>query len=573
MANYISLLAGQVFHKPVKVSAEPFKTDYKMTPEDAEMFRKIGIVQNDVSELYQQATLINFERHNFYREIDRSLTHPLMRAAVELYSDVAATYSQIHAATVWVTAESRHYENELNQMLDTIDIEEKIFDWTWNTAAYGDLFVKVVAIPGQGVVAVEDDIHPLDISRVDINGRLVGFYETPLTHGAYDKRLMPPWEYVHFRLLGAKKKRPAFGDPTYSEYRSTELYSPEVRRISTKYGTSILTNAVPVWKRLRMGEDCLMLARLSRGIVKYIYKVQVTGNNNEAIASLIDTYTQTLKRTRAMDIDTDSPNYEDRFLAMSALEDLIIPVWGNVDNLDVEKLGGDVDIKWITDIEELRNMLASALRVPLQLLGGYTSDLPGSLGTSALEKIDIRFARAARRLQRTMIEGIYRLCQIHLAYKAMSPDPQMFDVNMPETSTAEEEELRDALDKGVDVVDKLADLVLRTFGEEQVNKVNLFDLLNNKILKFQDLDSNEVLKSVNEQQLREAVDKRRKTKHAIYKKSSDLRSLLPVEASVRSLTENKASGVALNETWNKLYGEAHVKGEVYGSKGGKKNGK
>ena len=78
MANYLSLLAGQVFQKPVTVSAEPFKADYKMTPEDADMFKKIGVVQNDVNDLFQQATTINFETHNFYKEIDRSLHHPLM---------------------------------------------------------------------------------------------------------------------------------------------------------------------------------------------------------------------------------------------------------------------------------------------------------------------------------------------------------------------------------------------------------------------------------------------------------------------------------------------------------------
>lgn len=539
--------------------------------EFARSFRNHKVVRverlNALSDVYDITTERN---HNFPLGVGifvhNSLTHPLMRSAVGLFADVASTYSQIQGATVWVTSdENQLYESELNFMLDSIDIEEKIYDWTWNVAAYGDLFVRVVAVPGVGIVAVEDDDHPINLSRVDYNGRLVGFYESPQgAPGVYNKSLMPPWEFVHFRLLGAKKKRPSYNDPTYAEYRSIELMAPETRRVTTKYGTSILTDAVPVYKRLRMAEDCILLARLSRGIRKYIYKVAVNGNNNEAIANILDQYGSLLKRVRAMDVSDDSPNFEDRYQSMNALEDVIVPVWGEVGNLEKEELGGDVDIHWITDVTELRNLLASALKVPLQLLGGYTSDLPSSLGTSALERIDIRFARSARRVQRTMIEGIYRLCQIHLAFKGMSPDVRLFSVNMPETSSAEEEELKDALDKGVDIVDKLADLVIKVFGDEQINKISLFNLLNTKILKFNDLDVKSIMKDVNESELKKAVAVKQQVIQELYRKHGDLHAMLPTDTSVKRLLEGKGvPGIsALNESWHRLYKNAQVRETV-----------
>jgi hypothetical protein len=294
----------------------------------------------------------------------------------------------------------------------------------------------------------------------------------------------------------------------------------------------------------------------------------VNGNNNEAIANILDQYASLLKRVRAMDVSDDTPNFEDRYQAMTALEDVIVPVWGDVGNLEKEELGGDVDIHWITDVTELRNLLASALKVPLQLLGGYTSDLPSSLGTSALERIDIRFARSARRVQRTMIEGIYRLCQIHLAFKGMSPDVRLFSVNMPETSSAEEEELKDALDKGVDIVDKLADLVLKVFGEEQINKASLFNLLNTKILKFNDLDVKSIMKDVNESEMTKAVQKAVEVKKQIiqelYRKHGDLHAMLPTDTSVKRLLEGKGvPGIsALNESWHRLYKNANVRETV-----------
>jgi hypothetical protein len=39
-----------------------------------------------------------------------------------------------------------------------------------------------------------------------------------------------------------------------------------------------------------MAEDSLMLARLSKGVTRYIYKVMVDGTNLEAVSEIIDEY-------------------------------------------------------------------------------------------------------------------------------------------------------------------------------------------------------------------------------------------------------------------------------------------
>jgi hypothetical protein len=211
---------------------------------------------------------------------------------------------------------------------------------------------------------------------------------------------------------------------------------------------------------------------------------------------MIDDLQGELKRARALDINPTNPNYQDRFGSLSALEDIILPVWGDVNNLDIEKIGGEVDIRWIKDIDELRNQLACALRIPLQLLGGYQNEIPSSLGASSLERVDIRFARQARRLQRSLINGITRLVQIHLAYQGIDPDLNLFKIQMAETSSAEEEELKNALGTGIDVVDKLSDLAEKLLGVD-LDKKELFDYMNKKFLKLNDLDVESLIKKGN----------------------------------------------------------------------------
>ena len=138
--------------------------------------------------------------------------------------------------------------------------------------------------------------------------------------------------------------------------------------------------------------------------------------NAEAVANLVDQYQTEIKRARALNTDPNNPNYLDRFNAMASCEDLIFPVWGSSDNLTVETLGGETDIRWIADIDKLENHLITALKVPKQLLAGFSGEGGGGFeGGTALERMDIRFARQARRVQRTLINGITRMAQIHLA--------------------------------------------------------------------------------------------------------------------------------------------------------------
>jgi len=492
--NLIDLLRNKIRNKPHDISTKSAEQAVRSS-EGQEILRKFGVTAANIRDAVQRQTLVVYERSQIYQSLDRSLEHPLMSGACGMFADVATTKSQLHEATVWVTCENKEYQYQIDKLFDTINLEEVIYDWAWTIATFGDLFVKPDCQPGVGVVGCRDDEHPITISRIDYNGRLVGFYETPMGYNIADERkMLSPWDYVHFRLLGARKRRPIYTDPMYAEFRTISIMTPDARRLTSKYGTSILLDALPIYKRLKLAEDSVLMSRIGKGIMRYIYKVAVgaDGSNPESVASLIDEYVTELKRARAFDTDTGSANFQDRFGPLSALEDIILPVWGNVNNLEVEKIGGEADIRWIKDIDELRNQLACALKIPLQILGGYQNELPSNLGASSLERLDIRFARQSRRIQRALINGITRMIQIHLAYQGIDPDLSLFEVHMAEGSSAEEEELKNALDKGVDVATKLADLYEKMLGPD-VDKKAVLDYINKKFLKLSDIEIEDFL--------------------------------------------------------------------------------
>lgn len=463
-----------------------------LTPEDKTLLQRIGLTAGQVKRDLLKDIQIQYDRYSLYQQIERALEHPIVGAATELYANYCTVFSTMHNATVWITSESPTYQRELTKLLDRISIEEKIFDWAYTTGSYGDMFVKINGIPGEGVVGISDDDHPLSVSRVDHEGVLVGYYKTPMGASGDIQHLLAPWEYSHFRLLGGKKKRPQFGQQqTNSTYRSTHLLTGmDTKQVTTKYGTSLILNALPSYKRLRLAEDSLLLARLSRGLIRYIWKLKVNSGNMEAVGELVDQYSRVLREARALDTRDGSASFESRENPMSVIEDIFIPVWDNVGDLTFDKIGGEADIRWIRDIEDLRQQLAAALRTPLPLLGAYLKEATGPLGSDAIEKLDINFARMARKLQRAVRNGVKRICQIHLAYMNMDPDPQLFDVQMPEMSTAEEESLKASLKDGMETIDSFMNIVDRVVEDDdrKIDKIEVFQFLNEKFLKLEDFD-------------------------------------------------------------------------------------
>lgn len=810
------------------------------------------IIQLDVVEDVYDLTVEPYHNFALTAGVFVHNCHALMSAACVAFADCATIRSPLHGSTVWVTSDNKEYRYQLEKMLDVINIEEVIYDWAWTCAAFGDMFVEIFGEPGVGIVCVNDDNHPINVSRVDHNGRLVGFFQTPLGYATSDTRkLLAPWDQVHFRLLGAKKRRPLYQDQQYSEFRTISIMTPDARRLTSKYGTSILADALPVWKRLRLAEDSIMIARIMKSPQRFLFKVVIPDDNSnaEAVANLVDQYQAEIKRclvgdtkiallnntnptiremaenkekyigkyvysinpitkaiepdkivdvvktvvdatvmrvhldneeyvdctpdhrfmmrdgsfkeakdltrgyslmplymrinderrrkvfnpktgkfslvyklvsecidgktptdcvvhhenenkldddpsnlkivtkhdhmsihhlfkdkiitkhgtneawnkgltketdervakyaktvgevqrdlyalglkkvwnkgltkeedprmriisekvkesnpmgrpevranaskskmgnhnkprvlretricqcgcdgtfecksnseqtyihnhhrknkrnsldhnqkiafahskhehavvnhkvvrvevlpytidtydisteknhnfalscgifvhnSRALNLDSTAPNYLDRFNAMAGAEDLIFPVWGDANNLTVETLGGETDIRWIADVNKLEDQLITALKVPKQLLAGFSGEGGGGFeGGTALERMDIRFSRQARRVQRSIISGLTRMAQIHLAYQGMDPDLSLFQIHMAETSSAEEVELQDSLGKSVDATRAFYDMLVEMIGVD-LDKKTLVKYMNEKFWKLSDLD-------------------------------------------------------------------------------------
>jgi len=485
---------------PIDVPAEVAKTlmDPQKKKDAVRRLFQMGTTfsKEQLGKVVNETLATSYWRRTFYRECEQASSHAYVSGAMDLYVDTVCAPSAVNNKSVWVVSNDKKIENVANQFLEEICIEERIRDWAGQLAMYGDHFVEGIAREGIGIAFVDDNIHPADMERIDVNGRLEGFLRTGLysNQTQFTAEMEPPWKYVHMRLFGVTRKAlntalGIFGEPGRMFSLEKERLGDKRFRITTKYGISLLFPSIPIYKRLKLAEDSLLLARITRGMIWYLYKIKIAGGTMDQANEIIQGYAEFLKRSAGMNLSEEQQNqqWKDRWAPIFAqVEDVFVPETEDI-SLSFDKMGGEVDIKAIVDVELLVNQLLGSLRVSKSMLG-ITDELPGSFGQGAAARISINFAKNAQRLQAGMKMGIKRLIQIHLAYRGLNADPRRFDVQFAQISSAEEEEIKDALDKGADVCTKVLDMFEHIGVTEFEDKMDILAYLNDKILKLSDFD-------------------------------------------------------------------------------------
>lgn len=390
-------------------------------------------------ELWAASTELSQYRLNRYRDYDDMATDSLIASALELVTDDACQFSRDRGSTVWpgVGADTKWVQ----QALDTLNVEENIWGWTLNTALYGDFFPQLLinkdkdSKSGFAFRALDSSIHPKDVRRLDIDGKLVGF----LTQEEFAQvQNHAPWEFVHFmvnnrpRFERHKLRMKGYG-PDH-----TPVQEGQGREViaTSKYGTSWLDPARHVYRVLKLLEQSLALARLNRSPLIRIFYVNTTGMSTKERKEALDNLHERFRESLSMDMRQNF--YKSDYNPLSFNADLFIPVTDGVGQMNAETLGGDLNIKDIVDVDYQKNKLFAALRIPQAYLG-FEEAMPGTLGSTTLVRMDIRYARSVKKIQRATLSGVTRLLEVLYALeRGEKPDIKKIGIEMEIISGIEE---------------------------------------------------------------------------------------------------------------------------------------
>lgn len=219
----------------------------------------------------------------------------------------------------------------------------------------------------------------------------------------------------------------------------------------------------------------------------------------------------------------------------------------------MEGVGGDLNIRDLADVDFILNKVFAGLRVPKAFLG-FEDSIPGSLGSTTLLRLDIRYARAVKKLQRAGKMGIQRAAQIHLAYKHDKiPDSEALKMQMTMINGAEEAERQEALSNNLrnasDFIRTMQEIEQLDLGFE-LQGAYLMDYIFQRLIGDVDVSrlfkpkkdieggeedsSNEERHASIEKFLKEAKDSKVEKKD-LMSVSGDMRAFLPVLVNIREL--------------------------------------
>lgn len=359
--------------------------------------------------------------YGIYDEMDDSVAY--VTSALDILSD-DATQPDEYGNIYYIDSPSEKVRNLLTNLFEDLEIESKISKWARAIAKYGDLFVRVYGSTEEGhrgVSSVDDTIYPSSVERRDYRGKLVAFIDMDTSYFNEDS-IRPPWDYIHFRHKG-----------DLTPLKSRDLGSQETSSLVSSYGQSILRAAVKVYTQLKFVENMILLSRLTNSVRRNIFSINVGEVDPKQAFETIKKYSDLLKKDINLNLADDLYNSAKHTAAFD--EDIFIPVSDPKNDIQITTVGGDVNIAEQYDLEYLLNKLFAALKIPKAYLN-YEQDLNAR---STLIQLDIRYARSVSQLQTTLITGLTRLANIHLAYLGLDPDAVDFTITMTSVSAIDQE--------------------------------------------------------------------------------------------------------------------------------------
>jgi len=462
--------------KPLPDTLEP------MEEEDDEV--EFIIRHGQLGQLYDAVVSLAKTRKGLYALYDEMEQDTLVGSSLEMEADDASQYSLDKEATVW--PEEGKYKEDLEDFFDSIDLENKGWGWIYNIAKYGDFFLQVVGEPGVGITRIIDDYHPDQVYRVEINGKLASFIVAMNKSKAYDDReqyVCEPYHFVHF----VNNYKPTFEQVTLSINRrdpKTGKIIEHRKTVTASYGTSTLYNVRQAFRNLKLMEKSMALSRLARAPQIRIFYVNTEGMTPKERQAYIKKLKEQFKRKKSLDKNADF--FDSRYNPMSYNDDVFIPITGTVGDVRAETLGGDVDVKAMVDVDYFKDKFFSGIRIPKVFLG-FEEAMPGTMGNQTLTTLDVRYARMVKKVQRAFLQGLIRLCQIHLAYKYKKrPVLKQIKLGMVAISSVEEAQRLEVLERRFAVGTTMAQLIRDLEG--QVNPAVITKYIFENILKLTGID-------------------------------------------------------------------------------------
>ena len=378
---------------------------------------------------------ISSDRATQYATYDNMLKDSVISAAVEMYADDSCQ-EDIDGKSLWVTSEDSKVETILNNIIEQLGLEEDLWSMYYALATYGDVYIRLYKKSGasmneartpKGAVATNlydgsKDImtNPECIFDLVDRGKTVQFAvidkpDTERLEGLVSSSGLTFYDYddiVHIYL-----KRPYIHDNQKLKIAKYDKNTKKrtIIEYNVRRGKSMLADIVVAQREVELLENTLILNRLSRSAITRLVSVEVGDMPKSEVRNLLFRVKSSLENK--LSINVNSGKF-DNYVSPGQLDNIIVSTTRNGKGaISHETIGGDVDVKSLLDIDYFSNKKFSGLKIPKPFLG-FDDTVGGSSG-GALTKLDSRYGRTIKKLQKAMRSGISTILDLYLKDKGM----------------------------------------------------------------------------------------------------------------------------------------------------------
>lgn len=471
----------------------------------------------DYSE-FQQFRTIGTDRNEQYRVYDEMAYDSVVSTALELYSDDATQYNS-KGQIIWVESEDPQIAQFANRLIDNLQLNENMWSYAYNLVKYGDVYLELFrddeiqedplvktldhtdldVVKNKKGSVLEEYIelvpNPARLFDLSNRGKTVGFVEVNLADNSdgtpqfknymYNMndtniKVYDPKKFVHIMLNPDTDRFPEKLSLTFDGKNNKvndsdpDSVQAKVEQVTINYnvkrGKSILHDQYKLYRELQLMEDALLLNRVTRSSIIRLLQIEIGDMPPSQAEQLLHRYKNLIEQKNYLDKDA---SYFTSSANPGPIDNVLyIPTRDGKGAISMSNLGGDVDVKAITDVDYFKNKYYAGYKIPRQFLG-ETDEGGGFSGGTSLTKLDARYARTIKRVQNALIAGVTTLINIFAISKDLSEYVNNFTVKMVSPATTEDAERDETLNTRIDIVSKFMELI----PEGMVDDLTMKDII------------------------------------------------------------------------------------------------
>lgn len=355
---------------------------------------------------------------------------------------------------------------------------------------------------------IEAESNPACVFELTQRGKTVGFIRTPnsqpqdgknskyssvsnlYNYNIDDVELYDATKFVHILLQDPSNRNPEHVRIFNSAHVKTKTNKEKEKILAelefkVKRGKSALFDIFKIYRELKLLEDSLLLNRLTRSSFVRLIQVEVGEMGKPQVSTLLRRIKQYFEQKTSFQegVGGGIKNYN---TPEPIVNNIYLPTREGKGAITTSDLGGDIDVKQLTDIDYFTNLLFAGLKIPKQFMG-FTDDAAGFSGGTSLIKISSRYAKTIKRIQNSYTQGIKTLLNILFIDRGLDAYVNNFSIKMVSPSTVEDAERAESVQTNTDIVSNILGILSDITDEK--DRLSILNILLKEYLNIPDLIS------------------------------------------------------------------------------------